>query len=498
MRQKVDEVLSLGFITNKLSPEITNIKILEGKKIFNLNESNPQDILENKKFLEYLNSEIIKIGLEYFICGNIVTELFFTEIRKLLLTYILADNKKLNEITNIHSILRAISYQCFKNEYLWIVTQEEKIKLTSLSQKIIEKIKTDRTYHNNEILILTSYMKLNDFPEIYNYFKDNTYDEKLSKLIKMHVEDFELEKKYKTKIKSLNKIKNKISMDVRSQYENFPYPRWDDDSLESYKVENYVNRINKDIFPNAVKDSKIEKILIAGCGTGYQAIVSAVTDPSVIVHALDLSKSSLSYGLRKADEYGIKNIKWLHGDIMELNSSEDKYDLIESCGVLHHMEDPKKAFNILTEKLNDKGYFKLALYAKKYRETLNFEKSLIKKFKLKPNLEDVRRARELLFEEGKNKMFSSSSIRDFYSTSECIDLLMHSQELSYDIDELENFFKSNYNFLGFVFANNSKKKLYDQNFSEDYKRLNLKNWKKLESNNPTLFSSMYQIWLKKI
>jgi 2-polyprenyl-3-methyl-5-hydroxy-6-metoxy-1,4-benzoquinol methylase len=497
MRQKVDEILSLGFISKKLTPEITNIKIREDKKIFNLDESNPKDILSDEIFLEYLNSVIIINGLESFICGNIVTELFFTAIRKLLLTYITIDNQELDEITNIDSILAAISYQCFNNEYIWIVTQEEKVKLSNLSQIIIEKIKDNKTPHNKEILILSSYMKLKDYSEIYDYFKDNTCDQNLSKLIKMHIEDFELEKKYQANIQSLNKIKNKISLDVRSQYEKFPYPRWDDDSIESYKMVNYVGRINKDIFPNSIKDSEIKKVLIAGCGTGHQAIVSAITDPSVLVHALDLSKSSLSYGKRKADEYGIKNIVWSHGDIMNLNSSEHKYDLIESCGVLHHMEDPKKAFSILTSKLNSKGYFKLALYAKKYRETLAFEKSLIKKLNLRPNLEGVRRAREVLFKEGQNKMFSSSSIRDFYSTSECIDLLMHTQELSYDIDELETFFQSKYSFLGFVFGNSLKQKLYDQNFPEDYKRLNLKNWKKLENDNPNLFSSMYQLWMQK-
>ncbi len=498
MRQKIDEILSLGFITNKLTPEITNIKIHNDREICNLNDSNPKDILNDEKFMEYLNSEIIKNGLEFFICGNIVTESFFTDIRRLLLSYAILDDENLDEIKNIDSILKAISYQCFNNEYIWNVSQEEEDNLSNLSTKIIEKINNNIVPHNNEILVLASYKKLKDLSIIYDYFKDNSCDQNLSKLIKMHVKDIELEEKYKAKIKSLNKIKNKTSLDVRFQYETFPYPRWDDDSLEFYKMLNYVSRINQDIYPNKIKDSKIESVLIAGCGTGYQAIISAVTDPSVIVHALDLSKSSLSYGKRKADEYGIKNITWLHGDIMNLDSSEQKYDLIECCGVLHHMEDPKKAFNILTSKLNDKGFFKLALYAKKYRETLSFEKSLIKKFNFQPNLEGVRRAREILFEEGRNKMFSSAVIKDFYSTSECIDLLMHAQELSYDIDGLENFFKSDYNFLGFVFSNNSKKKLYKEKFPEDYKGLNLENWGKLENENPGLFSAMYQIWLQKI
>ncbi len=61
----------------------------------------------------------------------------------------------------------------------------------------------------------------------------------------------------------------------------------------------------------------------------------------------DLSITSIAYGKRIADKHNIKNINWIHGDILELSKIEKQYDLIESAGVLHHMKHPKKGFDIL-------------------------------------------------------------------------------------------------------------------------------------------------------
>ena len=55
------------------------------------------------------------------------------------------------------------------------------------------------------------------------------------------------------------------------------------------------------------------KILVAGTGTGQQSIGSAVTFSGSSVDAIDLSKSSLSYALRKSKELRVKNINFSGG-----------------------------------------------------------------------------------------------------------------------------------------------------------------------------------------
>ena len=48
--------------------------------------------------------------------------------------------------------------------------------------------------------------------------------------------------------------------------------------------------------------------------------------------------------------FGIKNIEYLQGDILDLGKLQKKFDLIESSGVLHHMEDPFKGLKTTGEK----------------------------------------------------------------------------------------------------------------------------------------------------
>ena len=88
---------------------------------------------------------------------------------------------------------------------------------------------------------------------------------------------------------------------------------------------------------------------------------------------------------------------------------------------------------------------------------------------------------------------------DFYSISSFIDLLMHEQELDFDIDEISELIEKNFNFLGFFFnarRQNLVKEIIEKNF-KNLKVNKLKNWKKIENLDKMLFSNMYQFWIQK-
>ena len=83
------------------------------------------------------------------------------------------------------------------------------------------------------------------------------------------------------------------------------------------------------------------QILVAGCGTGQNAIASASCFKDSQVTAIDLSLSSLGYAKRKTKEFGLQNIKYLQGDILCISRLQKTFDIIECVGVLHHMSEPK-------------------------------------------------------------------------------------------------------------------------------------------------------------
>ena len=53
------------------------------------------------------------------------------------------------------------------------------------------------------------------------------------------------------------------------------------------------------------------EVLIAGCGTGQQAVQSALHyGPKARILALDLSSASLGYASRMADAFGVENVEF--------------------------------------------------------------------------------------------------------------------------------------------------------------------------------------------
>ena len=84
---------------------------------------------------------------------------------------------------------------------------------------------------------------------------------------------------------------------------------------------------------------------------------------------------------------------------------------------------------------------------------------------------------------------------DFYSLSECRDLLFHVQEHQFDIPRIASFLAANrLNFLGFE---TTAAEAYVRRFPGDMAAANLENWHVFESENPATFAGMYQFWVQK-
>ena len=49
-------------------------------------------------------------------------------------------------------------------------------------------------------------------------------------------------------------------------------------------------------------------------------------------------------------------------DILDIGLLDEKFDIIESSGVLHHMNDPLKGLQVLLGVLKNNGFLKLGLY----------------------------------------------------------------------------------------------------------------------------------------
>lgn len=285
----------------------------------------------------------------------------------------------------------------------------------------------------------------------------------------------------------ITSIDDDVSRQVQGQYEEFPYPRW-----QSFSV--------------AVKDEEAEgylrdfpaQILIAGCGTGKEAIEMGAAFPNAAITAVDLSSASLSYAMMKAKQYGIQNITFGHGDILNLDVLGKKFDHICSSGVLHHMKDPVRGWKGLVRLLNDNGTMRIALYSRTARQAVNEARTAIVEKGYSNDADSMRRFRadiqSLLSEKDYKDI---TRFRDYYFMSECRDLLFHVQEHQYDLQQIKAILSS----LGLEFTKFFLDYSVIKDFQNSYpmpsglKDLDL--WQKYETKQPETFRAMYRFWCKK-
>jgi ubiquinone/menaquinone biosynthesis C-methylase UbiE len=84
-------------------------------------------------------------------------------------------------------------------------------------------------------------------------------------------------------------------------------------------------------------------LLDCGCGPGSMTVDFAeVVAPSEVI-GIDLESSQFEVGRALALERGVKNVRFVTGNIYELPFSEGSFDAVFVHAVLYHLSDPHKA-----------------------------------------------------------------------------------------------------------------------------------------------------------
>src|SRR5581483_9876672 len=105
------------------------------------------------------------------------------------------------------------------------------------------------------------------------------------------------------------------------------------------------------------------------------------------------------------------------------------FDLIDSHGVLHHMADPLAGWRALLGVLRPGGIMAIGLYSAIAREHLDHARRLIAERHIPSTTEGIRGFRQQLMDAVDHAPFDGILISDdFYTTSNCRDLLFHVHE----------------------------------------------------------------------
>jgi len=238
-----------------------------------------------------------------------------------------------------------------------------------------------------------------------------------------------------------------MSDNVRDQYEAYPYPSRDPaDEAKRLVVGSPSNllEINHYLFAGRRDFAKPFRALVAGGGTGdatimlAQQLADAGTAGEVVY--LDLSAASRAIAEARAEVRGLSNIRFVTGSLLEVESlGLGVFDYIDCCGVLHHLADPAAGLAALSEVLAEDGGMGLMVYGTYGRSGVYpLQAALRKLVGDRPLSDQVSYARRLLPGLPPTNLFARNPIlRDHTgSDAELIDLLLHSQDRSYSVEEI--------------------------------------------------------------
>jgi SAM-dependent methyltransferase len=306
------------------------------------------------------------------------------------------------------------------------------------------------------------------------------------------------EMRSRSEIARLTGVDDEVSRQVQQQYEENPYPRWVDVGriVRPTTLRSWLSTLAAGAGP---EENTAGDILIAGCGTGQQAIETAQMFPEARVLAVDLSLSSLAYARRKTHALGLRNLEYGQADILRLDAIGRTFDLIESIGVLHHLADPLAGWRVLIKLLRPKGLLRLGLYSEIGRKHVVAARGFIAQRGHQPTVEDIRRCRqELMMLKAAPDQPNVAESWDFFSTSTCRDLLFHVAEQRMTLPRIDAFLTAENLALGGLQVEASIAARYRKMFPQDAAMTNLANWHAFELEHPYAFAGMYLFWVRRL
>jgi SAM-dependent methyltransferase len=238
-------------------------------------------------------------------------------------------------------------------------------------------------------------------------------------------------------------------------------------------------------------------MLIAGCGTGRHSIEAARQMAQTKSLAVDLSLASLCYAKRRTRALCIANVEYAQADILKLGSIGRTFDIIQSAGVLHHLADPMAGWRVLLSLLRPGGLMFLGFYSELARRNIVAARAFVAERGYGTDPSGIRRCRQKLLGSGNAAFQSLAGFVDFFSVSDCRDLLFHVQEQNMTLPQIAAFLAENkLKFLGFQ-IDSDVRKAFRSRFPEDDAVTDLETWHLFETENPDTFAGMYQFWIQK-
>jgi SAM-dependent methyltransferase len=392
----------------------------------------------------------------------------------------------------------ALARQCFINEYIFADSEPERALAERVRAGLVEALRAGMPIAPLRPVAVAAYGPLHGLDDA-GALLARAWPAPVDDLLTQQIREPAAERRLAATIPRLTPIADEVSMRVRQQYEENPYPRW----IKAAPVGGATSidaRLRGQFpfsrFRNLGRD-RID-VLVAGCGTGQQLVEMVPRLTGARVLAVDLSLASLAYAKRQTEALGLRHIAFGQADILRLGALHRSFDVIDCGGVLHHLGDPEAGWRVLVGLLRPQGVMRVALYSALARSHVVAARAFAAARGHGSSADDIRRFRhDVLALPPNDPVRRVAESPDFFALSDCRDLVFHVEEHLFSLPRIATFLAANgLQLLGFE-ADPAALGRYRARFPHDTAATDLTNWHALEQEHPAMFGGMYQFWVQR-
>ena len=391
----------------------------------------------------------------------------------------------------------ALAIQCFFNEFAWYASPEEEALLASPAARLERALAgpdhIDPKVIAADLLLVCLYRPAHalEGADRLAGIPTDDWDQAVAELLRHSLHAPREERALAPTLPAFGTVRDATSRAVQAQYEENPYPRWI--SLPADSGPPLCEALGRR-FPDFTVPERVENVLVAGGGTGYEPLLAARENPDARVLSLDLSRPSLAFGARMARRERLRNVRFLQGDLLDIGSLDERFDAILASGVLHHMADPERGIRALADVLRPGGVIRIGLYSEHAREPLAKARRVAGHAGHDASPEGIRAFRRAVLEDESRDTASLLESPDFYTVSSCRDLVFHVHERRFTIPRVfDALAGADLHLLGFD-ARRETRARYHRLHPGDPCMRSLASLVRFEEDHPRAFSGMYLLW----
>jgi tetratricopeptide (TPR) repeat protein/SAM-dependent methyltransferase len=393
----------------------------------------------------------------------------------------------------------AMARQCFFSGYAFFADEHELHRVKGLRETLQDTLRepmaSPRTLESS-LAVTSLYDSLHTLKGCDRLLEHPMaeWSEAFRPIVQEQLRNRKRERELAMELTSITTIDDEISLAVRAQYEENPYPRWV--TVQSPSTET-IEELSHRLRPGGevrVRPRPVP-ILIAGCGTGHHPIQVARRYPDSEILAVDLSLASLAYAARMTERFGFSNITYRQGDIHKLANLDLRFAVVECGGVLHLLDDPMAGWRVLVNLLESDGLMKIALYSEKARSAVRAAREFTLPLNLPLTPEGIRHCRHAIIGlPDRHPAKDVMTFGDFFTLDGCRDLIMHVQEHQFTLPRIADCLDQ----LGLQFLElecpSATRNRFREMFPDSDADTNLETWNQFEEIYPDTFTGMYSFW----